>query len=169
MESMARSIVLIALFVTPNYAYFPNLLTNPRLPPEHPCKKPGQGFACKSGVFDEHGYGETHLRKCKGRVYCFAMSCKIGKNIYTFWGSAAKKDCDALRDYVGFDYACHCKFGGKGVEKSNINFMLPAYLAPSPLAPDNPNRGTRANISILFVWLMSSAFLLAASASLLKQ
>ncbi|KAI3407278.1 hypothetical protein GPALN_003768 [Globodera pallida] len=132
------------------------------------CKEPAKGFKCKSGVFNENGFGKTSIVDCKGGEYCFAMSCKIGNSTYTYWGFADEENCYKLNDFFAFGFPCHCKFGAKGVQKSNINFMLPEYMAPSPLV--SANRGTRANF---FVWLMSSAFslrafFLAASASLLK-
>ncbi|KAI3407281.1 hypothetical protein GPALN_003771 [Globodera pallida] len=148
-------------------AKLPEIPPKPTLSPAAAsvCKEPG--FKCKFGIYNETGYGQTFIGDCKEGVYCYAISCKIGNSTYTLWGVAAEKNCNKLSDLFALGFPCHCKFGKKGVELSNMNFMLPAYLAPFPLAP--ANRGTRANISILFVWLMSSAFFLAASASLLKK
>uniref|UniRef100_A0A914I177 Uncharacterized protein n=1 Tax=Globodera rostochiensis TaxID=31243 RepID=A0A914I177_GLORO len=100
-------------------AKLPEIPPTPTLSPEAAsvCKEPG--FKCKSGLFDENGFGQTSIADWK--------------NNYTFWGIAADNDCYKLSDYFAFGYACHCKFGAKGVQKSNMNFMLPEYMAPSPL------------------------------------
>uniref|UniRef100_A0A914I186 Uncharacterized protein n=1 Tax=Globodera rostochiensis TaxID=31243 RepID=A0A914I186_GLORO len=135
-------------------------------PAEAPvCKQPG--FKCKFGIYNEHGYGQTSIGDCKEGVYCYAITCNMGKSNFTFWGVAIENDCYKLSDYFAFGFPCQCEFGEKGVEMSNMNFMLPTYLARSALV--SVNRGIRANFSILVGWLMSLAFYLTVSASLLKK
>ncbi|KAI3410905.1 hypothetical protein GPALN_002987 [Globodera pallida] len=149
-------------------AKLPEIPKKPKVSLESVCKEPG--FKCKFGIYTENGYGQSYIGDCKEGVYCYAISCKIGNSTFTFWGVAVEENCYRLSDYFAFGFPCDCKFGKKGVELSNMNFMLPAYLTPSSLVSHiRANRGTRANISILFVWLMSLAFFFAASASLLKK
>uniref|UniRef100_A0A183CEK3 Uncharacterized protein n=1 Tax=Globodera pallida TaxID=36090 RepID=A0A183CEK3_GLOPA len=106
----------------------------------------GPALECRIGYLNGKGYGDVSLGVGTGE-YCYAISGATKKGFLNMWGCNINNNCTEICK-VHYLSKCHCKFGEKGVNLSNVDFMLPPFVPVSHL---KENRSAGTNFWVFFI------------------